>query len=48
MRIEQIAAYGIGALILLTILYLIWPYLVGFLAVVGAFHLYQHWKQSQR
>lgn len=35
---------GILALLAIVILYYIWPYLVGFLAVVGAAQVYRVWK----
>ena len=35
---------GILALLVIVILYYIWPYLVGFLAVVGAAQVYRVWK----
>ena len=35
---------GIRALLAIVILYYIWPYLVGFLAVVGAAQVYRVWK----
>ena len=42
---ERVYGYGIGGLILLVVLYWVWPYLVGFLAVVGGFQIYRVWKQ---
>ena len=38
-------AYGIAGLLALGLLYLLWPYLVGFLAVVGAAQIYRVWRQ---
>lgn len=37
---------GLGLLTLvgLVVLYEIWPYLVGFLAVVGAAQVYRYWR----
>jgi len=35
---------GLLALVILVILYYIWPYLVGFLAVVGAAQVYRVWR----
>jgi hypothetical protein len=35
---------GILALVILIILYCVWPYLVGFLAVVGAAQVYRFWR----
>lgn len=35
---------GILALVVLIILYYVWPYLVGFLAVVGAAQVYRFWR----
>ncbi len=32
------------ALVAIVVLYYIWPYLVGFLAVVGAAQLYRVWR----
>jgi hypothetical protein len=36
---------GILALVALFVLYYIWPYLVGFLAIVGAVQIYQVWRK---
>ena len=36
---------GLLALVVLVILYYIWPYLVGFLAVVGAAQVYRVWRK---
>ena len=36
---------GILALIGLVLLYLIWPYLIGFLAIVGAAQVYHVWRR---
>jgi uncharacterized membrane protein YccC len=35
---------GILALVALIILYCVWPYLVGFLTVVGAAQVYRFWR----
>jgi hypothetical protein len=35
---------GIFALACIVIIYYVWPYLVGFLAVVGAVQVYRVWK----
>jgi len=35
---------GILALIVLFVLYYIWPYVIGFLAVVGAAQVYRVWR----
>ena len=35
---------GILALIVLFVLYYIWPYVIGFLAVVGGAHVYRGWR----
>jgi len=35
---------GILALVVLIILYCVWPYLVGFLTVVGAAQVYRFWR----
>jgi len=42
---QPLLLYGAIALGAVVLLYLIWPYLVGFLAVVGAVHLYRVWRQ---
>ena len=44
---QQVIAYGLGTLVVLVVIYLIWPYLVGFLAVVGAVQIYRWWKQQK-
>jgi hypothetical protein len=36
---------GILAIVVIFILYEIWPYLVGFLTVVGAVQVYRVWRQ---
>jgi hypothetical protein len=36
---------GLLALALLAVIYFIWPYLVGFLAVIGAVRIYRVWRQ---
>ena len=36
---------GILALVALFVLYYIWPYLVGFLAIVGAVQIYHVWRK---
>jgi Flp pilus assembly protein TadB len=43
-------ALGLGflALAILIVLYYIWPYLVAFLAVVGAAQLYRVWRDHFR
>ena len=43
-------ALGLGflALATLVVLYYIWPYLVGFLAVVGAGQVYRVWRDHFR
>jgi len=44
MHWEQIIGRGILALVLIAVIYFIWPYIVGFLAVVGAFQIYRVWR----
>lgn len=44
-NVELIAVYGIGVLILLVALYLLWPYIVGGLAIVGGVQVYRFWRQ---
>ena len=44
---ERIIGLGILPLVLLIILYLIWPYIVGFLAIVGAGQIYRLWRQHR-
>lgn len=41
---NQLIGFGILALVVIFILYEIWPYLVGFLAVVGAAQIYRVWR----
>jgi len=40
-------SFGLGlvALVALVLLYYLWPYLIGFLAVVGAVQVYQVWRK---
>jgi hypothetical protein len=45
---EHSFTFGLLALIVLVVLYLIWPYVVGFLACVGAYTLYQCWRGTRR
>ena len=42
---NRLLGLGVLALVVLYILYLIWPYLIGFLAVVGAVQIYQVWRR---
>jgi hypothetical protein len=42
---NRLLGLGVLALVVLYLLYLVWPYLIGFLAVVGAVHLYQVWRR---
>ena len=42
---EQYILYGVAALVAIVLVYLIWPYLIGFLAIVGAAHLIQLWRK---
>ena len=44
----RIFGLGLLALIVLVLLYLIWPYLIGFLAVVGAAQVYRVWHNRFR
>ncbi len=41
---DQLIGLGILALVVIFILYEIWPYLIGFLAVVGAAQIYRVWR----
>jgi len=41
---NQTIGLGILALVVLVILYYAWPYLIGFLAVVGAVQLLHVWR----
>jgi hypothetical protein len=41
---NRMIGLGILALVLLVLLYYIWPYLVGFLAIVGAGQVYRVWR----
>lgn len=45
---EQLLPYSLGLMILLVVGYLIWPYLVAFLAIVGAFQIYHVWRRHRR
>ena len=36
---------GLLALAIIAVIYFIWPYLVGFLAVVGAVQIYHVWRK---
>lgn len=45
--IEDKIAYGIGGLIALVVLYYSWVYVVGFLALCGAYFLIQEYQKSQ-
>ena len=45
--IERIIGLGILTLVILIILYLIWPYVVGFLAIVGAGQIYRVCRQRR-
>jgi hypothetical protein len=42
---NQLIGMGILALVVIFILYEIWPYLVGFLAVVGTAQIYRVWRK---
>ena len=42
---NQLIGLGILALVAIFILYEIWPYLIGFLAVVGAVQIYHVWRK---
>ena len=42
---HRMIGLGILALIGLVLLYLLWPYLIGFLAVVGAAQVYHVWRR---
>jgi len=44
MHWEQIIGRGLLALTALVVLWFIWPYIVGFLAFVGAFQIYRVWR----
>jgi len=41
---NQLIGLGILTLFVLALLYEIWPYLVGFLAVVGGAQVYRVWR----
>ena len=41
---EHYFFYGVAALVALILLYYLWPYLIGFLAVVGADQIYRVWR----
>ena len=41
---NRMIGLGLLALVVIFILYEIWPYLVGFLAVVGAAQVYRVWR----
>jgi len=42
---NRMIGLGILTLVVIFILYEIWPYLVGFLAVVGAAQVYRFWRE---
>jgi len=44
---ERMMAYGIAGLVVFVVIYLIWPYLVGFLAIVGAAQIYRVWRNHR-
>ena len=44
---EHYFLYGVAALVAIVIIYLIWPYLIGLLALVGAIHLIQLWRNRR-
>ncbi len=44
MHWEKIIILGLLALAVFVLLWLVWPYIVGFLAVVGAFQIYRVWR----
>ncbi len=44
----KVIAYAIGAIFLIYIIMLIFPYLVAFLALCGAWYLYQEYEKSNR
>jgi uncharacterized membrane protein HdeD (DUF308 family) len=48
MHWEQIIGLGLMALAAIVVVLLIWPYLVGFLAVVGAVQIYHVWRKRSR
>ena len=41
---NRLIGLGILTLIVIVILYYIWPYLIGFLAVVGGAQVYRVWR----
>ena len=41
---NRLIGLGIIAIIVIAVLYYIWPYLVGFLAVVGGAQVYRVWR----
>jgi hypothetical protein len=45
MHWEQSIALGLLALAAILVVWLIWPYLVGFLAIVGAVQVYRVWRK---
>jgi hypothetical protein len=48
MHWEQIIGLALMALAAIVVVFLIWPYLVGFLAIVGAVQLYHVWHNHSR
>jgi hypothetical protein len=45
MNWEQIIGLALMVLAAIVVVFLIWPYLVGFLAIVGAVQIYHIWKK---
>jgi predicted branched-subunit amino acid permease len=44
----RLIAQGIGALILVWILYQVWPLIVGVLAICGGHYLLQQWRDRKK
>ncbi len=43
---ENLIGFVIGAAIALWLLYYLWVYVVGFLALCGPYYVYQEWKKA--
>jgi hypothetical protein len=43
-KINKLVGLGILSPVFIIVLYYVWPYLVGFLAIVGAVQIYRVWR----
>jgi Flp pilus assembly protein TadB len=44
---EHYFLYGVAALVAIVLIYLLWPYLIGFLAIIGAAQLVNLWRRRR-